>query len=745
MKESEEVSSRAIGSSEGSNEKVTSRNLRNFSPLPEYNTEDNNVVKEFYAPCLSNSTHYDRAVGYFRASIYRLLGEEILDFVIAGGAVRIVCSPDMPEQDESAAREGYALRGKRDRSEIDVELTSVIRAMSGSPQETDCLSMLRLLIEMGSLDLFVAMRPGGIYHRKIGRFSDAGGNMIVFSGSGNETPNAVGTLEDWSNDEDFDVFRSWGDPYEAGKARKKSEYLDALFSGKTKHTRIRPLNETELGVLQKCRLHSSLEECRQGARERSRIAAKPLAPLVTGPYYYQEQAIEAWRRSNRTGMLAMATGTGKTITALYAIGDLVDAGNPVLILVPSQILLNQWHDKVREIFPGVPVLLAGGGHDWRSIPSKRMFVADMDLPRITISTMQTAATADFMDFFGQARELVMVVDEAHRLGSEVHRRVLELKPSSLLGLSATPERPFDKAGSLALKRSFGDAPVYSLPLDGRVKLNANDSKEIPILGHFLSRYYYDFVTVNLTAAEENQWKQITSEIKRIIARNPELVEEGLLSGENNRLKMLYIQRARIVKTAEAKVTTAARVVMDRYSDDGRWIVYCDNEVQLDAVVARIKASCPNVTVLKYHSGLEDGLRRRVLEHFEQNPGIIVSIRCLDEGVDIPSADGALILASSTNPREYIQRRGRLLRKAKGKSHALIIDVLVLPSSSEEENEIPMSIIRSEMARAFKFASSSENKEITHSLWNICRAYGVNLMSDPEISIQEEEMEGQHGS
>lgn len=741
MRGAGELDSHAARHPDGELANLMTRSLRNFSPLPEYNTEDDNIVKDFYAPCLLNATHYDRAVGYFRASIYRLLGEELLDFVIAGGVVRIACSPDMPEQDESAAREGYALRGTRDREDIEVALTSVMEVMAGYPREADCLSMLRLLIEMGSLDLYIAVRPGGIYHRKIGKFADSKGNMIVFSGSGNETSHAVGTLEGWSNDEDFDVFRSWGDSYEARKARKKSEYLNMLFSGGTRHTKVRPLNEIEMDVLARHRSHSTLEECRQGAKERSRSTlGQPVRPEIK-PYYYQEQAIEAWIKSDRTGLLAMATGTGKTITALFAIRDLIEAGRPVLILVPSKILLNQWHENVKTLYPGVPVLLAGGGHDWKSHPSKRMFVSEMELPRITISTMQTATTLDFMDFFGQSHDFVMVVDEAHRLGSEVHRRALTLRYGALLGLSATPERPFDKAGSQALKDSFGDSPVFSLPLDGRVKLKSSDSKEIPILGNFLSRYYYDFKTVNLSAPEEDEWKQITSEIRKAIARDPSLLEDGILSGENSKLKMLYVRRARIVKSAEAKIAAAAQIISEMYPREGRWIVYCDSEIQLDAVAGAVKMINPDVTVLKYHSGMEDSMRRMVLEHFEQTPSIIVSIRCLDEGVDIPVADGAVILASSTNPREYVQRRGRLLRRARGKSHALIVDVLVLPIASEEEAEMPVSIVRSEIARAFKFASSAENKEVTHSLWNVCRTYGVNLEIDPDTSIQEEEMEG----
>lgn len=195
--------------------------LRQLKLKPEYNTDDDNIIRDLYGPCMEVSIKYDRAVGYFRANIYKELGEDLLNFVIKGGKVRIVCSPDMPEPDERAARNGYARRGTRSPEEMEANLLYVLKIMEGNPDESDCLDMLRLLIEKGALELFVAMRKGGIYHRKIGMFTDEFGDKVVFSGSANETNRATSSFEDWANDEDFDVFRSWGDEFESRKARKR--------------------------------------------------------------------------------------------------------------------------------------------------------------------------------------------------------------------------------------------------------------------------------------------------------------------------------------------------------------------------------------------------------------------------------------------------------------------------------------------------------------------------------------------
>jgi len=717
---------------------MTTEGLRHLGLVSEYNTEDDDIIRDLYGPCLAVSIKYDRAVGYFRANIYRELGEELLDFVIKGGKVRIVCSPDIPVSDEEAAREGYALRGTRSSREQEATLVHVIKAMSEDPEEKDCLDMLRLLIERGSLDLYVATRPGGIYHRKIGMFVDSSSDTVVFSGSGNETQKAISSIEDWSNDEDFDVFRSWGDEFESTKARKKAQYLTDLFETGTRRTRVRPLNEVEREIINRFRSHSELEDCRPGAHTRStsRIEEAPL-----GPFFYQQKAIEAWEKAGRVGMLSMATGTGKTLTALFAVKDLVAKGDPILVVVPSKILLDQWRRNIRGVFPDVPILLAGGGFDWKSDPTKRMYVSSHGLSRIVLATMQTAATKEFLDFFAQAEGAVLIADEAHRLGSAKHRTILSLKFRGMLGLSATPERLFDKEGSEALASAFGKNPIFDLPIEAKVQLEANDQKEVPILGHFLSRYYYDFDVVNLSPDEEQEWQTYSSEIGRTIAKHPDLAKDGLGAGlESSRLKMLFIQRARIVKGARSKVEAASRIIATKYPSNGRWIVYCDDEVQLRSVVDELKRSNPNLVVLEYHSRMNALERARSLAYFENNPSVIVSIRCLDEGVDIPTADGAIILASSTNPREYIQRRGRLLRKAKGKTYAKIIDVIVLPSSSSDENDIPFSIIRSELARAYTFAGHAENKEITHKLWQVCRQYAVRLDSDPYYALEEDEAE-----
>ena len=708
--------------------------LTGLSLLPDYSTDANDIVKELYQPCLSRSVRYDRAVGYFRASIYREMGEELLDFAIRGGKITIVCSPDIPIEEEKAARKGYIEKGNIDSFRMKATLIGILEIMAQDPDESDCLEMLRILIQNNSLDLLIAIRPGGIFHRKVGRFVDSSGNFVIFSGSGNETQSAISQIENWGNDEEFDVFRSWGDEFERSKANRKSEYIDRLLSGGTLQTKVRPLLEIETDVLNRFRKYDSLEECRLGARKRS---AKSRFIPSKKPYYYQIQAITSWTKANNVGILSMATGTGKTLTSLFAVKPFLSKGFLVLILVPTKILLDQWQQSVREIFPEVPVLLAGGGNDWKKRGDKRMFISNTTSPRIILSTMDTASSKDFIEFINQAKNIVLIADEVHRLGSEHRRHLLDLNFVARLGLSATPERLFDDTGNMAIASSFGVRPVFELPIGAKVKLNDEAESEIPILGRFLSKYYYDFEIVRLTTGEQEQWNRITERLNRYVSKiyNKNL-KDAMEKNLSSSLRMMFIERSRIAKTASGKVEAAEKIIREKYPPTGRWLVYCDNEVQMNDVWSLLTKSNPVTPILRYYSKMNSSERKRVLDQFAESPSIVVSIKCLDEGLDIPSADGAVILASSTNPREYIQRRGRVLRKNAGKGDVHIIDTIVLPSS--DHGDISFSLIKSELSRAFLFSENSINKDISHKIWKICENYGIIVEEDAQLSFGEDD-------
>jgi len=707
------------------------KTLRDIYFLKEYDTDNNDIINELYKPAFNVAIKYDRSVGYFRSGIYKELGEEIIDFVLRGGSLTIICSPNLSEEDENTLRKGYENKGHSTLDEKRSELLEIMKKMSENPDERECLEMLRILIEIKSLRLLVAIRSDGIYHRKIGRFTDKEGNYIVFSGSGNETEKAVGT-DGWGNDEEFDLFRSWGSDFEKEKAQKKSEHIDNLIKGGSGRTVTREVNEIEREYIAKFRSYETLEDARQSARRRSNRISKATDIVLR---YYQKQAIQKWEENQHVGILSIPTGMGKTLTSLYAIKPLLLSGITTLILVPTSEIFKQWTLEIKKIFPQVPILYCGSGNNWRNNKERDFFVSNKPEPKIILSTYSTASKENFLYYLKNSNKMVLVADEVHRMGSPKFRKIMSLNNFvAKIGLSATAERLFDEEGNEALDNFFGEKPFYQLSINESVQIDEASDKFYPILGTYLSKYKYYFEKINLTENEQKKWKKITKNIL--------FLKDKKDTDSIDKLKMLYIKRSRIIKNASEKLTISNKIIRERYQSNNKWIIYCDNLNQLEIVWKNIVKEFGNTTsILKYHSKMDKEQRETTLKFFNDNPGILVSVKCLDEGVDIPEADGAIILASSINPREYIQRRGRVLRKAQGKYNATIIDTIVIPADSVLEAKIGYSIIRSEISRAYTFAKSSMNREISIDLFDIAYSMGADLEKDGDLGFESDEEVG----
>jgi superfamily II DNA or RNA helicase len=303
--------------------------------------------------------------------------------------------------------------------------------------------------------------------------------------------------------------------------------------------------------------------------------------------------------------------------------------------------------------------------------------------------------------------MFLVADEVHRLGAPQARNVFTLDSGPRLGLSATPERAGDHIGTQAILSYFeGIVPPPFTLFDA-------------IASGTLTPYAYHVHTISLEQDEQAQWDDMTSEIRRVYAQS----KSEDIDVPQEYLKRLLIRRARIVKNAHQKVGMAVTLLTDTYRPGNHWIVYCDDRRQLFAVSSGLRAAgCSDV--LEYHSAMT-GDARRTLDLFEERGGVVVSIRCLDEGVDIPSASHALILASSKNPREYVQRRGRLLRRAPGKSLAHIYDVVVTPTFNP--NEMPATaILEGELARAIEFGRHAINPSCITDLERLAIEHGLDL-------------------
>jgi superfamily II DNA or RNA helicase len=680
----------------------------------EYRSAKEDPAQTFYQPCLDEAFLYKRAVGYFRSSVYIVIGPSILDFARRGGRIRLICSPDLTPEDIEGIAAGY-----RDRNEvISDRLIADIDAILSEQTTTYKIRVLATLIAIGCLDVKVAVRSrgGGIYHEKIGVFIDNDGHKVSFKGSANET------WHGWHRDGNFEsieVFCSWRGGLEGERVRKHEAHFDELWSEDDTDVEVCPFPDRALDKLKSL----SLQEMENAFPEIKTL----INNNMRNPLPHQLSALEAWRANGSRGILEHATGSGKTFTAIIALREHVDAGKPAIVLVPSQLLLEQWTDELKLEIPTAALLVAGGGHtSWKAAGRLQSMTApDPSLGgRITLATMKTAASDTFRACVVESRDLMVVADEAHQVASSFNSRFLSLNAGLRLGLSATPTRYGDPDGTANLMDYFNGIvpPPFTL---------------IDAIQHGrLVQYEYFPHPLNLTAAEADEWKKLSLEIRTEVARQKDDEGEGKRLSE--RAKMLLIRRARIAKKASKKIDLARQVISRNYQDGEHWLVYCEDSDQLNGVREALKAD--GFSPIEYHSSMQ-GDRHATLDWFKMFGGLLISIRCLDEGVDIPAVSHALILASSQNPRQFIQRRGRVLRKSDGKHFAVIHDAIVLPVSLDLEPE-QTSLLKSEMLRSIEFANNAVNKMAAAELRSIANELGFDPDTVTDAGVEEEDEEGE---
>jgi superfamily II DNA or RNA helicase len=338
--------------------------------------------------------------------------------------------------------------------------------------------------------------------------------------------------------------------------------------------------------------------------------------------------------------------------------------------------------------------------------------------------MQTAAMPEFRAAIRQGSHLFLVADEVHRIGSTNHLQLLSLDTGPRLGLSATPRRAGDPEGTARILEYFNGIVPPPFTLQDAIRSGA------------LTPYFYHVHTILLAPFEQERWDAITKRIRRLAAHNASGNDWNPLT--EDQIKHLLIERGRVVKQAQGKAQAAAEIVSRHYQRGERWIVYCDDLAQLCAVQAELAKA--GLESMQYHSAMV-GDKEQTIHLFEANGGIVVSIRCLDEGVDIPSVSHALILASSKNPREYIQRRGRVLRRSEGKSVSHIHDVLVLPTTVEmpDEGEDPrLNIIAGEITRSVEFGKSALNPAAMTDLERIALRFAKDYKTLMNAGYEDEE-------
>lgn len=695
----------------------------------EYRNLKCDVINDFYVPILSNAVMYKRAVGFFNSAALYEMAIGLRHLVEKQGKMELIVSPRLTEEDIQSINLGYKTREE-------VIERALLRDFDEPKSKTEFrkLNLLANLIAEGVLDIKVAFKinanSAGIFHEKIGIVIDSEGNKVAFTGSMNETYS--GLLQNY---ESIDVFCSWRDE-DYDRVNIKENAFDNLWDNLDTAMEVIPFPKVAVERLNSYKVEKTEPLCVEIQNEDDSQDVFFKIPDNVDLYNYQREAIESWKNNNYCGIFDMATGAGKTFTALGALSALSKNLNnhiAVVIVAPYQHLVEQWVEDIIQFNVKPIVAYSYPGQKWRKQFSDAVTAYNVGAIDnfCVIATNATFALNDFQSILQKFKKnFAFVVDEAHNFGAVKLSSLLPRKARYRLALSATIERFRDEEGTNKLRKYFGKTCIsFSL-------------KEAIQKG-FLTSYYYHPVVVYLNADEYEQYQEIT----KTIIRNGGASQENI--DKNPYIEMLLIKRARIISGCKEKVPKLVEV-MKPYRTDNYILVYCgatkydndssdlkdDDEVrQIEEVNKRLYYEL-GMKVHKFTSEENKEERDEIKRMFASGTElqVITAIKCLDEGVNIPSIKKAFILASSTNPKEYIQRRGRVLRRAKGKEYAEIFDFITLPRPleevqfcSEEELSCDLSLVRKEFLRMIDFAETARNPfEIDKLKEDIQNAYNQNF-------------------
>lgn len=632
----------------------------------------------------------------------------MLQFATNGGRGRWVTSPILAEADWEALQSGDAAR--RDpvlRKTLEHNITDLSETL-----EKNTISALAWMVADGILDFRLALPRNkleqGNFHDKFGVLTDAEGEQVSFNGSYNDS------IQGSRNYESIKIFCSW-EPAFAPLVHDDTQRFERLWNNMDANVRIFGMPEAAreqiLHLRASDRPYPKPRWLRQDHFLEPGATYGAVRPAIPGNVLlrdYQVEAVEAWFAEDCRGLMEMATGTGKTITSLAASVRLYESEGRLAIIVacPYRHLVDQWYEEARA-FGYAPLRAYESRNTWLDELNERVVAYNhADTDRLCVITTHATFSTDHFQETVERLEgpTLLIADEAHHLGAETSRRRLPEKVGYRLALSATPDRWYDDKGTAALRAYFGQT-VYRLSLADAI-------------GVSLTPYYYYPVLVELTGEELEQYKVLSAKIGRLMAQ--------VGDEESEQLTQLLVKRARLLNVAENKLGVISDHV-DHRSDLTHALFYCAPG-QIDEVVQTLGLE-KRLRVRRFTAKEDIPTRRNLLKEFADGElQALVAMHCLDEGVDVPSTQTAYILASSSNPRQFIQRRGRVLRKFPGKDFATIYDLIAVPPPrelGELELKAERSILKRELRRFAEFADSALNTQSAYEvIWDLADQYGV---------------------
>lgn len=713
----------------------------------EYRSLLDSVAKDFYIPLLIQAVKYQRAVGFFSSSCLVEISKGISELAKNGGKIQLVASPYLSDEDIEAIKSGYAMRDQVVKEAIRRKKTE-----GKTPFEKARLNLLANLISDNILDIKIAFTEDsdrmGMYHEKMGIITDAEGNRVAFAGSMNESAAAM-TL----NYETIDVYCSWKG--EVDRVIAKENAFASIWNDTEPNIKIIDFPELKQEIIDKYKYAVPDFEIdkKEYAPDIDTVLHTDLGVYTEyGPKFpewfklhdYQDEAITEWQKRNYRGIFDMATGTGKTYTGLGALTTLSkNLGHKLaaIIVCPYQHLVEQWVEDILKF--NIDPIIGYSDSSQKDWPKRlKNAIRDQKLKvrgRGFFCFICTNAT--FSSDYVQAQlakiksDTLLMVDEAHNFGAPYLSCLLYDNYKYRLALSATLDRHNDEEGTTKLYDFFGEKCIeYTLD-------RAIEEKK-------LTKYKYYPIVVTLTEEELEAYDNLSYEIGKCIMKDKNGKIKLSSKGEK-----LALKRSRIIAGAKNKLTMLEKVIQP-YIHDKHILVYCgatkgleQNQDRSDVDSEDIRQIDAVTDLLGNKLGMEvsqftskESVEEREVLKREFSSGdtlkVLIAIKCLDEGVNIPKIKTAFILASTTNPKEYIQRRGRVLRLAEGKEYAEIYDFITLPYDTESVTSLTeaqvkrnFTLVKNELRRAEEFSRIAVNMVESASLIDeIKDAYGIQELN-----------------
>lgn len=731
----------------------------------------------FFSEALCNATSFDLMLGFFSSTAINVLSYGFAAFIYNGGKIRMIINDILNSDDVSAITMAH------DGDDLPYFDLKNLEQLSYTLNKRDrhFFECLAWLIRNDRIEVKIVrmVNGSGIAHTKCGTFSD-GVNRIGFEGSVNFSLSAL-----LHNKESLGVYCDWNGPADVGRINGIQKSFDKAFNGLdtdvefvdtadlkvyiNSHYKAKNLDEllddeyTLIENEEKLEIPETVKVALSKARVKVKLAIdkikeeeialnNPHFPFSTGPRPYQNEAFEKWKSNGQKGFFAMATGTGKTITSLNCLLEIYNRLGyyKSIIIVPTVALVDQWADECRKFGFNNIIRIYSQSLKWREDVANIELMEQLDIGKTSIDYILIVTYASLIKpnvnskLFGFPKNKVLLIaDEAHNMGSRQLSKLIPRIPySRRIGLSATPKRQFDDTGNNQIARFFGfknEEYTYSYTMAEAINNGV------------LCRYFYYPHLVTLSDTEYETYLELSNKIAKYLTFN------GNDFRDDPMLTALLIRRKRIVHKAVNKQLMFRNILTNHFAEKKSLkytLIYVpegsspdiEDEVAndlyeddsdtlhlIDLYTAIVRDIDSSVTVAQFTSDSKN--RNELLSAYASGKiDVLTSMKCLDEGVDVPRSELAIFCASTGNPRQFIQRRGRILRTHKDKEFAIIHDLVVAPivNANSPAFSVERNLLRSELNRVKDFAKLSENPTATlMELTPIMNHYNLNLYENNE--------------